>query len=184
VTSEAMRLCKEAGADVYLSKPIEPHKLLSEIDHLAHPIQTEQKTDINDIPLHAREAEDVPLSEAVLDQLSDITTDPEFLASLIDGFLDDSSRHIAELERALRSSEYERARRLSHTLTGSALSIGALQLGRICSLICGLTDDTLKARSMELIDEIRMASEAARTALHAYRTARCSHHNIAVKLSP
>jgi two-component system, sensor histidine kinase RpfC len=184
VTSEAIQLCKDAGVDVYLSKPIEPYKLLSEIDKLTEEKPRTYTPSRDFTSQHNSGPDDIPLSESVLDQLSHITEDPEFLAKLIDDFLADCADQIMEIERALREQDYDRARQLLHTLTGSALSIGATQLGNLCSSNSGLNDDSLKSGSSELIKRIRIASEAARSALHAYRAARCFHHASVFKLSP
>lgn len=186
VTAEAMRLCKEAGADVYLSKPIEPFKLLSEVDRLT-------QTAVTDTPTHSiadaksetpDHEQDAALSENILSQLSSITPDDGFLINLIDDFIDDSSRHIEELTTALMEARYDRVRQLSHTLTGSALSIGAMKLGNLCASISKLPDSALSSDPNQLSDRLKQASKATRSALLAYRAARCVQTDDPVRLLP
>src|SRR5690606_9934891 len=107
--------------------------LLSEIDKLTEGIPRIHTPGSDFTSQHNSGPDDIPLSESVLDQLSHITEDPEFLAKLIDDFLADCADKIMEIEHALREQDYDRARQLLHTLTGSALSIGATQLGNLCS---------------------------------------------------
>lgn len=183
VTSEARRLCEEAGADIYLSKPIEPYKLLSVVDTLCQELTDNRSEPVVEPVATMATDSNLPLLEDILDQMSYMTTDAEFLKSLINDFIADSGQHISELKAAILSKDHDRARLLSHTLSGSALSIGAMQLGKLCSSICKLTDSALESKTSHLINKIEQVSEATRSALLAYRAAKCEQTNT-IKLSP
>ena len=111
VTANAMKgdreQCLAAGMDDYLSKP-----------------------------LHATELDAVlsrwvcgePLVDAdVLGQLGD----PAVEGAIIDLFVADAGARVVELVRALETGEVEGARKLAHTLAGSAASVGAVRLASL-----------------------------------------------------
>jgi len=61
--------------------------------------------------------------------------DPAFLRELIDLFISDVADRIAELERALASSDSQLLTRSAHTIKGSCSNFGATELWRISQVM-------------------------------------------------
>lgn len=57
--------------------------------------------------------------------------DPAFLRELIDVFLEDVPQRIAEIEKALASSDAVLLTRAAHTIKGSGSNFGAAALGQV-----------------------------------------------------
>jgi HPt (histidine-containing phosphotransfer) domain-containing protein len=73
-----------------------------------------------------------PIDEAVLADLVESTGgDPDFLAELIDIYLDDAPRQVAAMRDAVLSGRIEDLVRPAHTLKGSSASIGAIELSEL-----------------------------------------------------
>jgi HPt (histidine-containing phosphotransfer) domain-containing protein len=73
-----------------------------------------------------------PIDEAVLADLVESTGgDPDFLAELIDIYLDDAPRQLAAMRDAALSGRIEDLVRPAHTLKGSSASIGAVELSEL-----------------------------------------------------
>jgi len=73
------------------------------------------------------------LDEAVLSELRvSVGDDPEFLAELIDDFLEDAPTQVAALREAVASGDATSARRAAHTLKGTSRTFGAGELASLC----------------------------------------------------
>lgn len=58
--------------------------------------------------------------------------DPEFLAELIDEFIDDAPAQLEAMRAALGSGDATGARRAAHTLKGNSRTFGATSLATLC----------------------------------------------------
>lgn len=168
-TSEAVASSKEAGIDAYLTKPIEPQRLLDSINQLT---VANQQQRANPVSPHALGP--VLVDEQALDALAAIAQDPGFMRELIDGFLQDNTDTVSQLKYSLQTEDYRQVREMAHAVTGSARSIGALKLGKVCAEINRLSDDKMKAEGTERLKAIAEALEATRSALITYRDRRAS----------
>jgi HPt (histidine-containing phosphotransfer) domain-containing protein len=73
------------------------------------------------------------LDGAALEALTEMTGgDPEFLAELIDTFLEDGSRLLAEIQAAAANGDAATLRRAAHTLKSNGRTFGAAALGELC----------------------------------------------------
>lgn len=166
-TSEAIEACKNSGIDAYLTKPIDAERLLGHINALGSNPAAERSVMASATVSH--ELTPPAVDVHTLDSLAQIAKDPQFIRDLIDGFLLDSSESLAKLHLALESRDYSQVRDLAHTITGSARSIGAHQLGRACSDVNRMNDEHLHSEGQKQLAVIQQALEATRQGLHAYR---------------
>lgn len=171
-TTEAMNECHEAGADAYLTKPIEPAKLLNQIDRLVPKgagaaNQDRVAVNIPETPSASTAAEHV-LNDATLASLEIMGKRSSFIPELIHGFLHDTEGLLDNMEQAMREKRYEDFKDLAHAMKGSAGSVGAQSLYDICSGISGISNEMLGKQASALMHDLVTQYESARYELLAY----------------
>jgi CheY-like chemotaxis protein len=126
VTAHAMKgdreRCLEGGMDGYVSKPIRPDYLISELARVV-PGAARQQTGPN--PASAQMNAD---SAAALDRsalLDRVEGDMDLLADIIDLFKEDSARQIAAIRDAIDTKQATLLKRAAHTLKGTCGNLGA-----------------------------------------------------------
>jgi two-component system, sensor histidine kinase RpfC len=152
VTSEAMEACKEANVDGYLTKPIEPKKLLNTISSLV-----ENKKNMGDI-----------IDKALLDTLFLMSNQDDFMHGLVDGYVRDTSTSIEQLKSLVDNTDTSKVSDLAHTLDGSSCSIGALKLAEFIRNLSRLVKENSEALTQEKIQELEPIFEQTKTALYSY----------------
>jgi PAS domain S-box-containing protein len=122
VTAHAMKgdreRCLEGGMDGYVSKPIRPETLLSELARLV-PGSVHHETE---------PAVSGPIATGALDRsalLDRVEGDMELLGDIIELFKDDSVRQIAAIGDAIDKKQADTVRRAAHTLKGTCGNLGA-----------------------------------------------------------
>lgn len=173
-TPEAMQACHEAGIDTYLTKPIEANKLLDTINQLTvsgSPVEEENPEQPAQGVANINPA---IIDEQVLDSLASIAHDTKFMCELIDGFLLDNTESLSRMQAALENRDHSQFRDLAHAITGSARSIGAHRLGKLCSEVNRMPDDKLDSDGWEKLRAIQEAMEATRSGLLSYRDRQAS----------
>jgi two-component system sensor histidine kinase RpfC len=171
-TTEAMKECREAGVDGFLTKPIEPAKLLDQIDRLAprgagSGIPNKAATNIPDASTALSPTEHV-LNDATLASLEIMGKRSSFIPELIHGFLHDTEGMLESMENAMRAKRYEEFKDLAHAMKGSAGSVGAQSLYDVCSGISGVSDEMLGKKASSLMHDLVTQYESARYELLAY----------------
>jgi PAS domain S-box-containing protein len=107
---EDREACFAAGMDDYLAKPLRVAQLAQALTR-AEPVE-----------------EAPPLAGGALETLREQFGDEAFVQDLLDTFLQEAPRLVADL----RSGSAEEARRAAHTLKTNARTLGAAELGRVC----------------------------------------------------
>jgi two-component system sensor histidine kinase RpfC len=126
-TPEAARICREAGIDVFLTKPVESSRLLRVIQSLTQ--RGERQALPGEEPESGEESPDI-IDRAVLHNLATLSQDLNFMQDLIRGFIEDSRAIIVNMQRSATSHRYDEVQDYVHALKGSARSIGAAALAR------------------------------------------------------
>lgn len=144
-TTEAIKDCEEADVDAYLTKPIDVDKLLSTITSLTHtnPAQlnsyiTSDQQDASIVDMSAdnlatKEATNCAVNTNILKELSNLSTDYNFLTELVNGYLLDGKQILLDMESAISKKDYIEFHELAHALKGSSGSIGASAIHELCS---------------------------------------------------
>jgi two-component system sensor histidine kinase RpfC len=167
-----MKECREAGVDGFLTKPIEPAKLLDQIDRLAPKgagsgIPDKAAANISDASTASGPVEHV-LNDATLASLEIMGKRSSFIPELIHGFLHDTEGLLESMEKAMREKRYEDFKDLAHAMKGSAGSVGAQSLYDVCSGISGVSDEMLGKKASALMHDLVTQYESARYELLAY----------------
>jgi two-component system sensor histidine kinase RpfC len=172
VTPEAKREALEAGADAFLSKPIETVRLLDEIQSLASsraeaaaPRRAEAPT-----PLHRPSTPAAPavVNAETLGHLEELGSSLAFVEKLIGVFISENTTILSRIERVLASRDYHEFRSLVHAMKGSSASMGTDRLTRLCSNLGSLSDAELRLQARSLQRTLGEELAAARSQLERY----------------
>lgn len=135
-TTEAMKACEEAKLDGYLTKPVEPARLLDaiyrvfDINNITDSGKEHKQHSKNVIEIH--NPDNIPIIDIkLLNSLMEMSKDRQFLPKLVDGYIRDSLTTIEKIEAGINDDMHEAIARLAHALDGSSRSIGAKRLARI-----------------------------------------------------
>ncbi len=170
--AEAQTACEAAGADTFLTKPINSRELVEMIARLANqPSQAPAAA-----PPRIMQLDD--LDESVLDELAQMGGQA-FVQDLLASFEEDSERSMRDIERALAAVDYGQWHDQLHMLKGGASDVGANQLVQLCT-------EAERIKPFELatslghtkLEAVRSALINAQTALQAYQASKLrAEHN-------
>lgn len=155
-TPEAKERCLDAGANAFLTKPINSRELLTTISTLSRNIKmpkndiltagkAEQRSDSVD-------AKSTLYDKAILHELSTLGTTPDFIEKLIDGFNRDGIRHVKAITAAT-TDDYLEFRESLHALKGSASEFGATKLVNACIKAEALKPYDIGSRKIKNVSE-------------------------------
>jgi len=132
-TPEAKEKCMNAGANAFLTKPINSRGLLEQIAQLSP--ETKHVPVPVPVPVPAKESSDNDISpwldKNALHELSKLGGGEPFIEKLIACFKDDGNKHIAVIKQAA-TDDYLHYRESLHALKGSSAEIGAIKLAQLC----------------------------------------------------
>jgi len=170
VTPEAKREALEAGADAFLSKPIESLRLLEEIQALAGARAERARRPEAPAPLVRLQA---PAAAAVvnaetLGHLEELGSSLAFVEKLIRVFLTDNAAILGRMEQVLAGRDYHEFRSLVHAMKGSSASMGTDRLTRVCGSLGSLSDAELRLKGPSLQRTLSEELAAARAELEGY----------------
>jgi two-component system sensor histidine kinase RpfC len=170
-TIEARRECEEAGADAFLTKPIDAHTLLDTISRLSasHIKSAEAPKQANDNPLPTNAEEAVLLNKNTLRHLMMLGEEnDDFLNSVIQGFFREGEQQIESMQKALNENQYALFKELAHALKGSSGNLGAEALYQICREISQLNQNDLQLSAHNLLRKISNGFNATRQSMIRY----------------
>jgi two-component system, sensor histidine kinase RpfC len=171
-TTDAMEECKQAGIDAFLTKPVENHILLATIARLTGEVSAASeyvRTDnrVNRVSVLANERSEL-INLGALRELAQLGNDVRFVASLIDGFVEDGEALLRNMDVALRAENYEEFKDFAHGLKGSAGSIGATALFTLNAQVLNLTHPEIANRGTAILQDISKIFAETRVLLAEY----------------
>jgi two-component system sensor histidine kinase RpfC len=166
VTEEARREAMDAGADLYLTKPVQATKLLESLLTLCAPAETAARSPAE--PAAAPHASASVLDYEQLTLLEGLGSRSDFMERLIGVFVEDSGALMDKMDAALDGRRFGELRSLVHSLRGSAGSIGAERLTRACGEIQECAEGELRLRGKLHLRELRGDLDQTRAELTDY----------------
>ena len=163
-TTDAIHQCEKAGIDLYLTKPIRSHALLSSIESLV-PENKEQQASPDDADVLS--ADDSILNPQVLHDLESLNHDKKFLDELIQGFINDGNNLLKTLDESVVDNfpAYVDA---AHAFKGNAGSVGASLLYKVAHQAYHITLQEYKTSAKDYLEKIRKEFWRAHMALLKY----------------
>ena len=170
VTPEAKREALEAGADCFLSKPLESVRLLEEIQALTG---DKGASSVRSLPHKALQRQPAPaivpvVNAETLSHLEELGSSLAFVEKLVGVFLTDSAAILGRIEQVLAGRDYHEFRALVHAMKGSSASMGTDRLTRLCNSLGGLSDSELRLQAPSLLRTLGEELTAARAQLEGY----------------
>jgi two-component system sensor histidine kinase RpfC len=166
VTEEARREAEDAGADLYLTKPVQATRLLESLLTLTAPAET-TVTRTPGEPAAAHGPGSV-LDYEQLTLLEGLGSRSDFMERLIGVFVQDSGVLMDKMDAALDGRRFGELRSLVHSLRGSAGSIGAARLTRACAALQETAEGELRLRGKVHLRELRADLDQTRAELTDY----------------
>ncbi|HEV2162028.1 MAG TPA: ATP-binding protein [Stellaceae bacterium] len=161
VTSETERLCREAGMDAVLTKPMEPAQLLAALTDIhakaaggdRRPIFAPQV--VTPISVHPRF---VPDAGAVVDEQTFVALKSlggsEFVVEVVDTFRKDARRLIEDLREAVERGDLRDFRDVTHSLRSGAANVGGVRLCEALTAMREVTANDLTRTGPAYFDKI------------------------------
>ncbi|MDA8129508.1 MAG: ATP-binding protein [Betaproteobacteria bacterium] len=170
--NEAQAACEEAGADAFLTKPVNSRELIGVIARL-----TESRPQEETARTHTQHAAD-ELDESILDNLAQLGG-PAFVQDLLTSFEEDGTRALRDIEHALAEQDYGQWHDHLHMLKGGARDIGANRLAQLCSEAEHIKPFELATPAANArLDAVREALDAVHAMLAAYQSGKLrAEHN-------
>lgn len=173
-TSETERLCREAGMDAAIVKPVPAEELLTLLARLVgtapqqrrQPISNMVVTPITAHPKFAREA--TIIDSAALEALAGLGDDA-FFRDVIEAFFADVEQSLGAMAAARAGHDFKEFKDQLHAMRSSAVNIGAM---RLCQLIQDANDisaeETMGPAGAGILAKLRGEVGALRSELTKY----------------
>lgn len=163
--TDAEAECLEAGADVFLTKPIRSAELAGAIAGLFRekekPTRSSTETSTTTRPNEI-------LDESILGELSRMSGD-DLVREILSSFCKDSEQNLLETQRALFGRNQAKWHDQLHMLKGGAFDIGAWKLAHLCAHTERLhLSDASRSEANQKLDEIRIALSEVQSAIEIH----------------
>jgi len=148
-TSETERLCREAGMDAVLLKPVEAAELLSTLGEIHARLTRPERIAVGAPPMvvtpitaHPRFIPDsgATVDESTFEALKNLGGS-DFVFEVVDTFRKDGARIVEQLKGAAEKADIREFRDLMHSLRSGAANVGGVKL---CQTLTSLRDVSTK----------------------------------------
>ena len=178
-TTEAIRECEEANIDAYLTKPIDAKKLITTIHSLTRDIGNRTKNNLRTSEINPNnimpKREDDIINYDIVNSIMSLSSNNDFTDTLMNSFYSDTSKLLANMEKALSCNNHESFLEYAHALKGSAGSIGAQKIHDYCKTL--LLPKTRSSDYIPILKNIISTFADTRFKLDSYITCKTTNTN-------
>jgi two-component system sensor histidine kinase RpfC len=173
-TPEAREKSFNAGADAFLTKPINAKALLKQIAQLTQPQNADQILMANNTSDNINET--LPwFDDKVINELALLGGGNQFIQMLVHGFKKDGENHLSQIKQSSKD-DFLTYRESLHALKGSSTELGATKLVDLCRQAEAFKPyDTGSSEMLSLTNQIENAFEETVSALDSSLISR--HYN-------
>ncbi len=130
---ETIAECREAGADEYLTKPIETKNLIKVLDGFSRPEKEPGGGGVvQAFPALKEKSEWHHINIEPLEELKGFAIREDFVQELLGKFMSAGEEQLVALENAASENDAASFQDIVHTLKGSAGTVGATSIYQIC----------------------------------------------------
>ncbi|MCZ7598953.1 MAG: Hpt domain-containing protein [Gammaproteobacteria bacterium] len=158
-------MCKEAGADAFLTKPVDAAQLLHYVAELTH-IHEHSKF----APGAGAASHTPAFDPEILMELDAIRKRPDSLRDLIRLFRHDAGELLAQLKDDVRRNSIQRFKEDAHALKGSAANVGANGIAATAGLAGSVKPGELAERGPGIIARLEQDFDDFDQAFEEYVT--------------
>jgi len=160
-TSETERLCREAGMDMVLTKPIEAAQLLGALDEIHARLSRPERIAVGAPPVvtpitaHPRFVPDsgATIDESTFEALRNLGGS-EFVFEVVDTFRKDGWRLVEQLKQAAEKADLREFRDLMHSLRSGAANVGGVKLCQTLTSLRDVSTKDLRANGGSYVEKI------------------------------
>ncbi len=170
-TTEAKRECEEAGANLYMSKPVDSATLLEAISQLTMASSPHSNSSKNEEFLNKADESEAPplIRDSTLRHLEVLGEGQEdFMPIVIHGFISETEKLLEAMRHALNHNDLDAFLELAHTVKGSAGNIGAEALHIICRDVMQLSTHMLQDQASSRLTEALQCFKSTQVLLTQY----------------
>jgi len=160
-----VRECMQAGANDYITKPVQMVTLL---DKVAEHTDNGAHSDIGNIEAETDTKPDTVLNEDTLDELFSIIISPHKRQHLLQSFLSSGRGHLVQLDVFARQGQTSQFLEHVHGLKGSAATLGVQSVVSLCIEIESQQDELDGNDMAHYTAQLRYAFQRGCSALQAY----------------
>jgi len=146
---------RDAGVDLFLSKPVDPRALLRGVS------QVFSEADYAGTPTAPTpQAPEGCIDRVLLQEMAELARDPDFMRTLTRKFSAEARHLIDLIETAVTGGDRAQFRELTHALKGTAMMAGAIRLRDSAARAEGTADSAFDGAGAGMIEDLREALEA------------------------
>jgi len=166
-TATTVRECEQAGARMFLTKPVAVNRLLEALADVALGREAVPATGRPQIAANAapEEGQEPIISHSMLEELAELQLSDGFIGLFIDECLRDALKTIGELEKSGKTANWDLFRDQCHALKGVASNMGATRLAGAASATMKIANWQMPREWRTRIVMLREQLEVARAAL-------------------
>lgn len=161
--------CAEVGVDGFLTKPYNAEQILSNVESILYTVHEENfdkyYTDENSVESVVDEK---LIDTYILDELKQLSPEPDFIKTLINGFLSDAENSLNIMKVAVEKADYVKYHNKAHSLKGTAGDVGAEKFYHLCIAMNEILPNDDCSKWNELLSEAMEAFNKTKVELLKY----------------